>query len=92
MIITKKHLIEIESAVGHGCEASVLAGSRANGIAVRVSAIKPNGQTFNCQEEFTAADFLNNECDRKLERFKRWAKAQFDTAFEESQPDNASLR
>jgi len=92
MIITKKHLIEIESAVGHGCEAVVLAGSQNHTIAIRVWAVKPNGRKFHCQEEFTAADFRAHECDRRIERFKRLAKRQFDSAFEESQPDNASLR
>ncbi|NOY61770.1 MAG: hypothetical protein GXP10_01230 [Gammaproteobacteria bacterium] len=81
MIFTKKHLTEIEEAVGHSCEVAVLAGRDQGGVAIRVLAKQPDGQMFSYQEEFTGADFLNNDWESKFDNFKRRAKREFDTSF-----------
>lgn len=80
MIITKKQLAEIEEFIGHSCEAGVLAEQ--GGIAIRVWGNKPNGQKFSCQQAFLIEEYMERRgWTPAIERFKHWAKRDFDLAF-----------
>lgn len=81
MIVTKKHLTEIENLVGHSCKAGVLAGFNQGSIAIRVWADKPYGEKFTCELVLEGKDYLEDKWKPKLERFKYFAKGQFDDAF-----------
>lgn len=81
MIITRKQLEEIENTVGYSCEAGVLAGREQGDIAIRVWVDQLGGQSRIVCEEIFCSDKLIDDCERKLERFKHWAKSEFDSAF-----------
>lgn len=81
MIITRKQLADIESAIGHSCEVGVLAGPDHGDLIVRISTEQPDGQFFNYEYTFRGREYINDSWEADLERFKYDAGMAFSRKF-----------
>lgn len=77
MIITRRQLWDIENAIGHSCEAGVLAGIEQGDIAIRVWAERADGELYSCQQELKVSDQKNFRWLPLIEEFKYISEMNF---------------